>query len=196
MPANCSNASFLPPGLLENIHNVLQKCFRSAEGNFSLAAYTVANTLVLLPLYNYTLCLGLQRWRCQQSAAPISHSDAFTYHMILTELVCMLGSVLILFGANSFDLKMMHIGLHLVLFNFSGENVFHLMTCAECYLAVTYPMFYSSLRNEKGIKIRNVAISCAWILSFACAGVLFLEVGMIIYFYVTAITLGILSSMS
>lgn len=198
MSANCSNASFLPlsPGSLENVHKVLQECFRSADGKFSLAAYTMANLVVLLPLYNYTLYLGLQRWYRQQPATPISHSDAFTYHMIMIEQLSFVGSVLIWFGAHSIDLKIMYIGLYFTFLNLSGENSFHLMTCVERYVAVTYPMVYMSLRNEKGIKIRNVAIICAWLLSLLCVGVLYVEtlyIGIIVYFSFTAIILGILS---
>lgn len=201
MSANCSNASFLPLplGSIENISKVLQDCFRSADGTFSLAAYTMANVVVLLPLYDYILYLGLQRWRRQQPAATISHSDAFTYHMILIEQLSFVGLVLILMGAHSANLKMMYFGLHFTFLNISAENAFHLMTCVERYVAVTYPVAYLSLRKEKGIKIRNVAISCAWLLSFVCAGFLYLEtlyIGLFIYFSVTTIILGILSSCS
>lgn len=195
MPANCSNSSFLSLGSSEIIHEVLQECFRSADGSFSLAAYTMANAVVLLPLYNYTLYLGVQRWCRQQPATPISHSDAFTYHMIMIEQMSFVGSVLIWFGAHS-NLRIMYFGLHLTFLNVAGENAFHLMTCLERYVAVTYPVAYLSLRNKKGIKIRNVAISCAWLLSFACAGVLYLKtlyIGLIIYCSVTAVILSILS---
>lgn len=198
MFANCSNASFLPLPLAspEKVSKVLQECFRSADGKFSLGAYTMTNMVVLFPLYDYVLYLGLHRWRRQHPAAPISHSDAFTYHMILIEQLSFAGSVLIWVGAGSAHQKLLYIGLGLTFLNISGENAFHLMTCVERYVAVTYPVAYLSLRNKKGIKFRNVAIGCAWLFSFVSAGFLYLDtlyIGFFIYCAVTAVILGILS---
>lgn len=198
MSANCSNTSLLPSslGYLENIYKVLQECFRSADGKFSLAAYIIATMVVLLPIYNYTLYLGFQRWRRQQPATLISHSDAFTYHMIVIEQLSFVGSVLLWFGVYSADLKIMYFSLQLTILNISGENAFHLMTCLERYLAVLYPIAYLSLRKEKGIKIRNVAIGCAWLLSFVCVGVLYLEtpyIGTFLYTSITTLTLVVMS---
>lgn len=195
MFSNCSNAFFLHDFLssFRRFHTLIQTCIRSEHGTISLAAYSFISVVVFIPLYIYILYLGLQRWRRQQCAAPISHSDAFTYHMIIIEQLSMLGSLLVWCGAYSADVKMMYIGLHLSLLNLSGENAIHLLTCIERYIAVTHPITYMNLRNKKGIRIRNVAIGCAWLLSLGCVGVLHMSscrVGFIIYLSVTGSILG------
>lgn len=50
--------------------------------------------------------------------------------------------------------------------------IFDTLTCVERYLAVNYPITYRNLKNEQGVRIRNVAIGCSWLLSFSFAGFL------------------------
>lgn len=195
MFSNCSNASFLHdfPSSFRRLHTLVQKCVRTEHGTFSLAAYSFINVVVLIPLYIYILYLGLQRWCRQQCAAPISHTDAFTYHMIIIEQLSVFGSLLVWCGAYSADVKLVYIGLQLSLLNLSGENAFHLLTCIERYIAVTYPITYLNLRKKKGIRIRNVAIGCAWLMTLGCVGLLHVNsqhVGIIIYILVTGSILG------
>ena len=42
---------------------------------------------------------------------------------------------------------------------------FHTLTCLERYLAVVHPIIYLSLKNERGIRIRNITNGCVWPLS-------------------------------
>lgn len=195
MFSNCSNASILHdfPSFIQRFHTILQKCIRTEHGTFSLAAFYFVNVVVFIPLYIYILYLGLQRWCRQHCATPISHSDAFTYHMIIIEQLSVFGSLLVWCGAYSADVKIMYIGIHFALLNLSGENAFHLLTCIERYIAVTYPITYLNMRNKKGIRIRNVAIGCAWLLSLGCVGLLHMNsdrVGVIMYLLVTGSILG------
>lgn len=194
MFSNCSNASFHDsPSSFRRFYTVIQKCVRSEYGTFSLATYSLINVVIFIPLYIYIFYLGLQRWCRQQCAASISHSDAFTYHMIIIEQLSIFGSLLLWGGAYSADVKIMYSGIHLSLLNLSGENTFHLLTGIERYIAVTYPITYLNLRNKKGIRIRNVAIGCAWLLSLGCVGVLHMNrhhIGIIIYLLVTGSILG------
>lgn len=53
-----------------------------------------------------------------------------------------------------------------------GQTLFHLLTCVEHYLAVVHPTFYLSLRNERGVRLRNVAVLCVWLLSFVSMGLM------------------------
>lgn len=196
MSTNCSNTSFLSPASHENIQALLNKCFRSGNLTFSLAAYTVTNVVVLLPLYIYIVYLGLQRCRRQQSATLICHSDAFTYHIIIIEQLSVFGSMLVWFSTYSTNTNIMYFGLHLSLLNLSGENAFHLIACVERYIAVSYPIAYLNLRNKKGIRIRNIAIACAWLFSLGCIGVLHVDmhhIAIIVYLFCTGMVLGILS---
>lgn len=199
MSTNCSNASSLSPASYGILLTLLEKCFRATNLTFSLAAYPVCNVIVLLPLYIYILYLGLQRCCRQQSATLISHSDAVTYHLIIIELLNMFGSTLVWFGTYSTNANIIYFGLHLSLLNLSGENAFHFIACMERYIAVTYPIAYLNLRNERGIRIRNVVIGCAWLFSLGCLSVLHLDIrhtGIIVYFLCTGIMLGILSLFS
>lgn len=195
MFSNCSNVSFLLhfPSSFGRFHTLIDKCVKSADGTFRIAAYTFINVVAFMPLYIYILYLGLQRWCQQRRATQISHSDAFTYNLIIIEQLSVFGSMLLFCGAYSGDVKMTYIGLYLFLLNASGENAFHLMTCMERYVAATYPIAYLTLRSKKGTKIRNVAIICAWLLSLGCVGVLHVNihhVGFIIYLSVTGTILG------
>lgn len=54
------------------------------------------------------------------------------------------------------------------LYNFTcyGETFFHLLMCLEHYLAVVHPITYLGLRHKRGVLVRNVGISCAWLFCF------------------------------
>lgn len=45
-----------------------------------------------------------------------------------------------------------------------GETMFHILTCVECYIAVIHPVTYRGLKNDHRVRIRNVVISCVWLL--------------------------------
>lgn len=195
MSTNCSNASFLSPASYVTILTLLEKCFSASNLTFSVATYTISNMAVLLPLYIYILYLGLQRCRQQQSATLISHSDAFTYNIIIIEQLNVFGSILMWFGTYSTNQTIVYFGLHFSLLNISGGNAFHLIACVERYIAVNCPIAYLNLRNKRGIRIRNVTIGCAWLFSLGCISVLHVDIrhiGIVVYFFCTAVVLGIL----
>lgn len=196
MSANCSNTSvpFVAPSHPLNEHTTLMECFHSAKGRTNLVCYLVTNTVVFIPLYAYVQYLGLRRWRRRPSAVAVSHSDAFTYHMILMEQLSLFGALLTTCGLYSLDLNVFSVGNNLSLFNSSGQNAFHLLTCLELYLAVTYPVAYLNSRNKKWVRRRNAAIGLTWL--FSAASVVFFYIltyftGTITYLCVTGVLLGI-----
>lgn len=196
MSANCSNASFLPvfPCFFsDHFDAMLQECFSSEKAMFLVAGFSIINMVVIMPLYIYITYLGLQRWCCRRSTTPISHFDVFMYNIILIEKLNLVTSQLLLWGIYTVSLKMVYIAVYLSVFNITGENVFHFMTCMERCIAVTYPITYRNLRNKKGTRIRNIIIGCGWLLCFGCAIIFFLQsfyVAIIIYLIITVLILA------
>ena len=158
-----------------SLYFFLYKCFRSKDGAINITILTIISILVLFPLYILVLYLGFKRWRQQRSNSTTSHSDVFTYNMVFMELMSVFGSTLICCGVYTVLQQMMMVGIYLFTINLSGQMFFHLLTCVERYLAVVHPITYLSLRQERGIRIRNITVVCAWLLSFALTGLLSAE---------------------
>lgn len=146
-------------------------CFSTAAGSTILTSYTIIICFTLLPLYIFVIYLGFQQWLQQHSAKSISHSDVFTFNMIVMELVNIIGSIVMGVAKEISLPQMMEVGSYLFSFNFSGQVFFHLLTCVERYLAVVHPFIYRSLWKEKAIRIRNAIIVWVWLLCFASLGI-------------------------
>ncbi|KAL3046043.1 hypothetical protein OYC64_004118 [Pagothenia borchgrevinki] len=168
MTVNSSNAS-LPP--LLSFYGTMLLCNSSQRGVISLTAYFLSFTLLLLPLCIRVVYLGVQKWR-QQPNAIICHSDAFTYNMVATELMNILGSCLSCCAAYTGFNIMMILGMCLFLLNFCAQQYFHVLTCVERYLAVVHPIIFLKLRGNRPVRIRNVTIVCVWLLCFVSMAVL------------------------
>ena len=172
--SSSSNTS-LPPAPLStssSTYDLFHNCFGSTVGIFGITAFIITSIVILLPLCIYVLYLGLRRQRTQRSNSSTSHSDLFTYHIVLIELLSVLGFVLVCCGAITDLQPMMTVGIYLYAINLTGQMFFHVLTCVERYLAVVHPITYLSLRQERGIRMRNITIGCAWLLSFAGTGFL------------------------
>lgn len=129
-----------------------------------ITAFAFTSVLILLPLYIFILYKGVQQWRQQRSSTSMSHSDVFTYHMVVIELLSVLGTILITVGAYTELEWVTYTGVIILSMNYTGQLLFHVLTCGERYLAVVYPIIYMKLKNEKGIRIRNITIGCFWLL--------------------------------
>lgn len=129
--------------------------------------FTCTSILIFLPLYILILYKGVQKWQQRHSSTSVSHSDVFTYHMIITELLSVLGSVLISVSAYTKILWLTQTAIVFLSMNYAGQLLFHILTCGERYLAVVYPITYRKLKKEKGIRIRNIIIGCFWLLCIA-----------------------------
>ncbi|XP_067379818.1 uncharacterized protein [Channa argus] len=139
-----------------------------AQSSLVITILTVTNSFLLFPLCIVVLYLGLQRWRQQRSstAALMTHSDCFTYHMALMEIIKVFGTILCCTGMYMFDFKMLLAWMFLFNFTWYGETFFHNLTCAEHYVAVVHPIVYLSLRKQRGIRIRNIINGCIWLFCF------------------------------
>lgn len=104
----------------------------------------------------------------------MSHSDCFTYHIIIMELFGLCGCFICCIGIYRDYLIIVEVGAALISFTWYGEVFFHLLTCLERYLAVVHPITYLSLRNKRGIRIRNISTICAWVFSSAAMSLVML----------------------
>lgn len=123
-------------------------------------------TLLLLPLFALILYMGHQQWRKKSSVGrvTISHSDVVAYNIIPMELFGVLGNgcnVYFIFTNVTIFLKLSLIFLAI---SMNGQNVIHLITCVEHYVAVLHPVKYLKSKKPRNITIRNISIVCFWVL--------------------------------
>ena len=169
--SSSSNASLPPPSL----YSVFHECCSSRAGAVHVTAMTITSILLLLPLYIYIIYLGFKRWRQQRSNMTTSHSDVFTYHVVVVELMSVSGFTLICCSVHT-DLSqmMMMMGFYFFFINLFGQMFIHVLTCVERYLAVVHPVTYLSLKQERGVRIRDITICCAWLLCATLTSVLYI----------------------
>ncbi|CAN9515931.1 unnamed protein product [Ophioblennius macclurei] len=125
----------------------------------------MAKMVLLLPIFIYILVQAFRQWRSHSFVTPASHSDMFTYHLAIMVLLCALGWTLILIGLSLSITAIITVGSFLAYILFYGETLLHVLTCAERYLAVLHPVTYRGLSGTRGVRIRNLSISCCWLLT-------------------------------
>ncbi|KAL4007968.1 hypothetical protein ACER0C_001820 [Sarotherodon galilaeus] len=138
-----------------------------------LIPYYAVKITLLITVCFLVFYVSHQRWRRQRSFKTASHSDIFTYHMAAMELLGVLGCIFMSWGLYTVDLSEA-VGFYASYVAYYGEILFHLLTCVERYLAVVHPITYMSLRNARGIRIRNICICFVWVLSLGLSGVVIL----------------------
>ncbi|XP_055361025.1 uncharacterized protein LOC129603513 [Betta splendens] len=127
-------------------------------------AFNVSRVCLLLPLSSFVLLLGYRQWQQQRSFGSMSHADVLTCHNAALQLVCSLGTAAYVYGTYREILCLQVSGWWISWMVLCGEIAFHLLTCVERYLAVVHPVLYRALKSERGVRIRNVSIVCAWLL--------------------------------
>ncbi|KAJ4945167.1 hypothetical protein JOQ06_013703 [Pogonophryne albipinna] len=120
------------------------------------ALYVVS--ILLVPLFIFVLYTGFQRRRKRGSAATTSHSDVFTFHMVVMELIGVVGDTVYCYGIYSNHTFLTNVGIKVFSVILPGQTLFHLLTCVERYLAVVHPVTYLRLRRGGGVRIRNISI--------------------------------------
>lgn len=168
------------------------RCNSLAGGTVTITLLTAPSIFFLLPLYIFILYLGFKRR--QSTGTAVSHSDFFTYNL-LVELLSVLGFTLICCEVYSDLAGMALAGISLLFIHFIGQLLFHILTCLECYLAVVHPITYVSLKNAKGIRTRNIAIGCSWLLCFSALGFLYIlnEAANVMSFTLAVLSLIVIS---
>ncbi|KAL3050865.1 hypothetical protein OYC64_001187 [Pagothenia borchgrevinki] len=135
-----------------------------------LSPLGIYNTIILLvPLFILVLYIGFQQWRKRGSAATTSHTDVFTFHMVILELIGVVGFTFYCYGIYTDGQFIIEVGSGLFALISPGQTLFHLLTCVERYLAVVHPVIYLRLRQGGGVRIRNISIGCVWCICFISA---------------------------
>ncbi|KAJ0069879.1 hypothetical protein NL108_016041, partial [Boleophthalmus pectinirostris] len=122
--------------------------------------FNLVTVPLVLPLCVYILFVGARRWR---SRAAVSHTDFFTYNMVLIQVFGILGSCL-LTGNQAFgDPMIAMIGISMFLLNSSSVLIFQIVTCLERYLAVVHPVTYLNMKSRTWALIRNLSCALVWL---------------------------------
>lgn len=199
--SSCPNASFSSslPCTPSNMFFFFYNCMISQPGQVQLIIFTSINVIVVLPLCFSVLYLGLQQWWQQRTRAPINHNDAFIYNMTISDIINILGFVCLCFAIHTNVKPVAAVSFTLFAINLNGQISFHTMISVERYLAVIHPIIYLSLKNANGIRKRNTAIVCIWIISIMQAGFIFIKFNnylMSLYLCVITLTLATVSFIS
>lgn len=117
--------------------------------------------IFILPLYICVFVVSYQRWKKCRSA---SHSDIFTIHMCLMDILALFGFLLYICALHTKTQYLDHYGNFIMALMAPGPTLLHLLTCVERYLAVVHPVTYRGLKQMVGVKIRNISIGCIWLL--------------------------------
>lgn len=169
-------------------YSELQTCFFSTDGSVSIIMYTVINNLLLFPLFSFAICVWLHLWWQRRK---MTHSDVLTSQTVFAELIGIFGSTIICSGSLFGMERLMLIGIYCLIAYHFIVITFHVLTCADRYLAVVHPIIYVGLRKEKGIRIRNASIGCTWLLACTEAGIALLIKQSLSIYTTTIVTLNL-----
>ncbi|CAI5685973.1 unnamed protein product [Oreochromis niloticus] len=147
-------------------------CLISKPSSYIVRAFSITAIFLVLPVCILILQHGLQEWRKKGSTfmEVLSHSDCFTYNIVIMDLFAVLACVFNYCGITMKYLNMLSWAFFLYSFYFFGLMFFHMLTCVEHYMAAVHPITYRSLRRERWVRIRNISIGCIWLLCFALSG--------------------------
>uniref|UniRef100_A0A096MBW3 G-protein coupled receptors family 1 profile domain-containing protein n=1 Tax=Poecilia formosa TaxID=48698 RepID=A0A096MBW3_POEFO len=133
-------------------------------GVLIFTSFIITNIFLLFPLCLFILHSGIQQWwRNNRSASSMSHSDFFTFHLAVIELLGVFGCVLGLCAPYS-NQSVLVTAVNILSFSSFGGVYFHVLTCVDRYLAVLHPLTYMSLKKDRGFRIRHVCVCCVWLL--------------------------------
>lgn len=181
MSPDYSNASHLPSvppsSSPDSVSDFIYECLNTTVGFYTIMSFVITVVLVVLPLCVLVIRQGYQQHWKQFSGTKIGHSDLFTYHMVLMELINIIVSIFCLLGICTRIPILVKPFVYIFPFCLFGQTVFHILTCFERYLAVIHPITYVSLKNVSWIRIRNAIIAIAWVFSALSMGTLLLPYG-------------------
>ncbi|CAL9694790.1 unnamed protein product [Knipowitschia caucasica] len=132
----------------------------------SYVAFTswIAVYLHIFPTFISVTFFAFRKWKWHRST--ITHSDVFTFHMVVMELLNLVGSGLS-FVRLMWRPNLSESGIGLKYFASIGVMWLHILTCVERYMAVVHPITYLRLKKRGGVTIRNISLGWAWVFSGA-----------------------------
>lgn len=141
-----SNEIFVRPNLslFTNLQLNLY-CFLVTPSSLISVTFFITFIFIFLPLSILVLFHGLRQWqqtRTTMMPAVMSHSDFFTYHLSIMELIGVTGCIWSCCAIYKDKLLMIMMGGFLWSMSWYGETFFHVLTCLDRYLAVVYPLTY------------------------------------------------------
>ncbi|KAM3590934.1 uncharacterized protein V6R79_019097 [Siganus canaliculatus] len=154
------NATLTPPPL-----SFYERCLRSRASSVLYSVYSLTNVLVLLPLYVLVLSMGLRRRR------PANHSDVFTFHCVVVELLGAVGSLVYSVGIWTRSGGVLTAGALASGLIFPGQTLFHTLTCVDRFLAVVRPVAYVRLQRTRGVRLRDASVAAVWLLCLGWMGI-------------------------
>lgn len=186
------------PGLYHSSHssNVIDLgCLIAPESKFIFVGFFITNSSILLLLCLLILYHRVCEWKLSGPTSSLvstmSHSDFFTYHLVLMKLIGTFGCITCTFGIYLDQNKLFVGGALPWSYSWYGETLFHIVTCLDRYLAVVHPLVYMQLRNKQGI--RKISASCVWLLSFIGMSLLSRDVFVIMNICTLTVVLAIVA---
>lgn len=156
-------------------------CNHAAVVHYIKLTFFLSKLLLVTPLVALVLFLGVRRHRRRRQRqqqgrppSPASHSDVFTYHVSVFELVNLFGYVLSYSGVFAGLYEMAAAAVIVLRLTLLVPVIFHIMACVDRYLAVICPISYMRLRVSAG-RIQLISPLCAWLLSAALGVFSYLE---------------------
>lgn len=177
----------------ENMFQIMQSCIGTSAGIINLSIFLVTCCLFVVPLCGLVIYISVRHW-LQNSSITASHSDHFTYQAVINKFLSLIGVILSLSGVAAGLNPMVYVGLFMLSSNTFVLMFFDTLTCMERYVAVIHPITYRNLKNVKGVRVRNAAIGCAWLLSFLITSLMNAKsevLNAIIFLFVTALCIAI-----
>lgn len=157
-------------------HNLSSKlsydmsCMITRTGSIVYTLFFITNSLLLLPSCILIFNLSLQqRWRrrtTSPASAVQSSRDVFNSYYALIELFTIIAQITCCCGIHTNDV-VLQLGYYLWCFAWFAEISFHVLACLERYMAVVHPVTFMRLKGKRGFRIRNIIMSCVWLL---CVG--------------------------
>lgn len=170
MTVNTTGPTGVSPSITSNFSTSLySQCELVLASKIIYTAYTCFSIFLLFPLFILILCLGFQRWR-RHPSGTVGNTDFFTFNMMFVEIVGVVGSAVYSLGNLIGSEALFMVGAILSSPIFPGQTLFHLLTCAERYLAVVHPIAYMHLREAVGVRIRNISSVFVWLTVFGWMG--------------------------
>lgn len=149
----------------ENMYQIMHSCLRTSTGFINFSIFLVTCFLIVVPLCGLVIYISVRQW-LQSSSIAASHSDHLTYQTVIHKFLSLIGVILLGCGVVTGLNFVAYVGLFIFCSSTFILMFFDTLTCVERYVAVIHPIPYRNLKNGKGVRIRNAAIGCAWLLSF------------------------------
>ena len=144
-------------------------CQDSAGAMIIYTIYFIIN-IFFLPLYILILYMGFKRWRSTPAGTATSHSNFFTYQMMMVEIVGVFALLFYTLGTYIKNNTIILLGVFFLSFYFPVQTLFHVLTCIERYLAVVHPITYMHLREAVRVRIRNISTIFVWLVGSGWLG--------------------------